>query len=445
MRYDQNMPDRVLVAGCGASGVALVKLLARQGKKTTVTDSKGEGELSAALKELEGIPFTGRFGGHSRKDFLDHELIVISPGMASNHPLLREARQNGARVVGEIELASRFIEEPIIAVTGTNGKTTTTTLLGRLFEAEARNVFVGGNIGEPLANYVLSGRKADALIVEISSFQLETIETFRPATAVLLNIAEDHLDRYAAFADYVAAKMRIFENQTPDDQALVSADIGQIGVLKARRCSFSTRSILEEGAFLRGGLLCVRLGGKEFSYRRDLSPLVGVHNSENLLAALLAAHLCGISAEAIGKTLAEFRGLPHRVEFVREIGGVRFYNDSKATNVDATRKALESMDGNVVLIAGGKDKGGSYGFIVPLAGKIRALVLIGEARERIASELGPHVPTYGEEDLEGAVRSAQKAAKKGDAVLFSPMCSSFDMFENYKVRGNAFRQIVEGL
>ena len=216
--------------------------------------------------------------------------------------MLREARQNGARVIGEIELASRFIEEPIIAVTGTNGKTTTTTLLGRLFKAASRNVFVGGNIGEPLANYVLAGRKADLLIVEISSFQLETIETFRPATAILLNITEDHLDRYASFADYVAAKMRIFENQTPTIAALVSAEIGQTGAIAARRYAFSTRSVLDEGAFLRTACSACGLGGKEFTYRRDLSPLVGIHNSENLLSALLTAHLYGIDREVIEKT-----------------------------------------------------------------------------------------------------------------------------------------------
>ncbi len=445
MRDDLNIPDRVLVAGLGASGVAAVKLLARQGKKVTVTDLRQEGELSGALKELEATPFTGRFGGHVRKDFLDHELIVISPGIASDQPHLQEARQNGARVIGEIELASRFIEEPIIAITGTNGKTTTTTLLGRLFNAASRNVFVGGNIGEPLVNYVLSGRKADLLIVEISSFQLETIETFRPATAILLNITEDHLDRYATFADYVAAKMRIFENQTPDDEALVSAELETAAAVRAKRYSFSTRSILDEGAFLREGSLCVRLADKEFSYRRDLSPLVGIHNSENLLCALLTALLYGIDREVIEKTFRDFRGLAHRVEFIREIKGVKFYNDSKATNVDATRKALESMDGNVVLIAGGKDKGGSYGFIVPLADRIKALVVIGEAQQKIEAELGPHVQTYAEGDLEGAVERAQSVARKGDTVLFSPMCSSFDMFDNYKVRGNAFRQIVEAL
>jgi len=429
MPDDLNIPDRVLVAGLGASGVAVVKLLVSQGKKVTATDIKQEGELSGALKELEATPFTGRFGGHVRKDFLDHELIVISPGIASDQPFLQEARQNGARVIGEIELASRFIEEPIIAITGTNGKTTTTTLLGRLFNAASRDVFVGGNIGEPLVNYVLSGRKADLLIVEISSFQLETIETFRPTT----------------FADYIAAKMRIFENQTHDDEALVSAEIKTTGAVRARRYSFSTRSMLEEGAFLREGLLCVRLADKEFSYRRDLSPLVGVHNSENLLSALLTAHLYGIDREVIEKTLHDFRGLAHRVELVRQIRGVKFYNDSKATNVDATRKALESMDGNVILIAGGKDKGGSYAIIVPLADRIKALVVIGEARKKIEAELGPYVPTYGEKDLEGAVERAQSVAKKGDTVLFSPMCSSFDMFENYKTRGNAFRHIVEAL
>lgn len=440
-----NIADRVLVAGLGASGVAAVKLLARMGKRVTAADAKAESQLSAPLKELEGIPFTGHFGGHARKDFLDHELIVISPGMPGDHPLLQEARQNGAKVIGEIELARRFIEEPVIAVTGTNGKTTTATLLGRLFEAGGRNVFVGGNIGEPLANYVLGGHKADVLVVEISSFQLETIEAFRPHTAILLNITEDHLDRYASFADYRAAKMRIFENQEPDDQALVSAEIGQNGFGSARRYPFSTRSIFEEGAFLKEGQLRVRLAGREYSYRRDLSPLVGVHNSENLLSALLAAHLYGLESKVIEATLREFRGLPHRVEFIRETGGLRFYNDSKATNVDAARRALESMEGNVVLIAGGKDKGGSYRSILPLADKIRALVLFGEAKEKIEGELGPYLATYEEEDLEGAVRRAQQTARKGDAVLLSPMSSSFDMFDNYKVRGNAFRQIVEAL
>jgi UDP-N-acetylmuramoylalanine--D-glutamate ligase len=445
MKDDLHIPDRVLVVGLGASGVSAVKLLARLGKKVTATDIRREEELAGAIAALDGVPFEGRFGGHAEQDFLDHGLIVISPGMAGDHPLLRKARQNGSKVIGEVELASRFIEAPIIAVTGTNGKTTTTTLLGRLLEAVSPDVFVGGNIGDPLANYVLSGRKARVVIAEISSFQLETIDTFRPHTAVLLNITEDHLDRYASFADYAAAKMRIFENQTHRDEAVVSKEIEGVGPPAARTYYFSTRSKLEEGAFLEDGFLRVRTGSGAFSCRRDLSPLVGAHNTENLLCAVLTARLYGIDGEAIEKTLAGFKGLPHRVEFVREVRGVRFYNDSKATNVDAAAKALQGMDGGVVMIAGGKDKGGSYAPIVPFAASLKGLVLIGEAGPRIASELGPYIATYPEDGLEKAVLRAMVLAKNGDTVLFSPMCSSFDMFESYKARGNAFRQIVEAL
>jgi UDP-N-acetylmuramoylalanine--D-glutamate ligase len=440
-----NIPDRVLVVGLGATGVSLVKFLHHLGKKVTVTDGKTETELAGRLAELDAIPFEGRFGGHDPKDFLAHELIVISPGVETGHPLLNEARRNGARVIGEIELASLFIEEPIIAVTGTNGKTTTTTLLGRLFKKAFGDVFVGGNIGDPLINHVLSGRKARYVIAEISSFQLETIEAFRPRTSILLNITEDHLDRYAAFGDYVNAKMRIFENQTADDTALINADVTGTESIRPGKFYFSTKKEVKEGAFLDGGLLRVRLADKEFEYRRELSPLVGVHNSENLVAVLLAVHLYGIDRGTVEETLREFKGLPHRVEFVREIGGIRFYNDSKATNVDATKRALESMDGRVILLAGGKDKGGSYGFITALADRVKALVLIGEARERIERELGPFIKTYGEDGLQHAAERALRIAEKGDIVLFSPMCSSFDMFENYKVRGNTFKRIVEAL
>jgi UDP-N-acetylmuramoylalanine--D-glutamate ligase len=440
-----SIPDRVLVVGMGASGVSCVRFLAGLGRKVTVTDMKVEAELSASLKSLDGVPFTGRFGRHERQDFVNHELIVISPGIATNHPLLAEARGNGARVIGEIELASSFIEEPIIAVTGTNGKTTTTTLLGRVFEAAFGHVFVGGNIGDPLINYVLAGQKARYVIAEISSFQLETIERFRPHIAILLNITEDHLDRYASFADYVAAKMAIFTNQTTDDLALLSAAIEGVDRIRARKFFFSTTRTLEEGAWLAGDMLNVRVDGKSFAYGRRLSPLVGVHNSENLLSVLLTSHLCGIEQPVIEGAIQAFKGLPHRVEFVREIGGVRFYNDSKATNVDATKRALESIDGRVILIAGGKDKGGSYRFITGLKGRIKGLVLIGEARKRIETELGSFVKTYAESDLDEAVERAFALSAKGDTVLFSPMCSSFDMFESYKARGNAFKQIVEAL
>jgi UDP-N-acetylmuramoylalanine--D-glutamate ligase len=439
------LPDRVLVVGLGTSGVSVVKFLAGMGKKVTVTDMKQEGELSASLKALNGVPFTGRFGFHDPHDFLDHDLIVISPGIVTGLPLLEEARRNGARVIGEIELAARFIEEPIIAITGTNGKTTTTTLMGLVFEKAFGRVFVGGNIGEPLINHVVSGRKADYVIAEISSFQLETIETFKPHTSILLNITEDHLDRYTAFVDYVAAKMNIFSYQTASDQALLNSAITGTGRINAKKYCFSTAETVDEGAFLNGDALKVRLNNTEFSYQRDLSPLIGIHNSENLLSVLLASHLYGIDRDMIEETIRNFKGLPHRVEFVRELKGIKFYNDSKATNVDATKRALESMKGNVILIAGGKDKGGSYGFITGLADKIKSMVLIGEARQRIETELGPFMKTYSEGSLEDAVERAFRIAQKGDTVLFSPMCSSFDMFENYKVRGNMFKRAVEAL
>jgi UDP-N-acetylmuramoylalanine--D-glutamate ligase len=439
------IPQKVLVVGLGASGASSVRFLAGLGREVTATDTKQESELATSLKALEGISYTGRFGGHDRKDFLDHELIVISPGIVTDHPLLEEARLNGARVIGEIELASAFIEEPIIAITGTNGKTTTTTLLGRVFQEAYHDVFVGGNIGVPLIDYVLSGRKATYVIAEVSSFQLETVESFKPHMSILLNITEDHLDRYTAFADYVRAKMRIFENQTPADRAILSADIDNVGGVRARKYYLSTKTRLEEGAFVEDAELHVRIDGEDFSYKRAISPLVGIHNSENLLAVLLASHLCGIDQGIIEETLRNFKGLPHRVEFVREKRGVKFYNDSKATNVDATRRALESMNGNIVLVAGGKDKGGSYGFVAPLAGRIRGLVLIGEATGRIEAELAPYMPTFPEASLEAAVERAFSLAKAGDTVLFSPMCSSFDMFENYKVRGNAFKRMVEAL
>jgi UDP-N-acetylmuramoylalanine--D-glutamate ligase len=439
------LPDKVLVMGMGATGVACVKFLASLGKDVTITDSKREDELASSLKSLEGIRHHGRFGGHHRQDFLDHKLIVISPGIITDHPLLEEARKNGARVIGEIELAAQFIEEPIIAVTGTNGKTTTTTLLGQLLSAAFPTVFVGGNIGEPLINYVTSGKKADYVVAEISSFQLETIESFAPHIAILLNITEDHLDRYSAFSDYIAAKIAIFSNQTPNDLALINAGIENIGPLAARKYFFSTERKLDEGAYLDGDILTVIVDGHRCTYDRALSPLVGIHNSENILSVILTAHLCGVRREVIEDSLRNFKGLAHRVEFVRDKDGVRYYNDSKATNVDATKRALESIHGKVVLIAGGKDKGGSYRFILDSKEKIRGLVLIGEAAERIESELGPHMPTYREDTLEKAVERASSLAEKGDVALFSPMCSSYDMFENYKVRGNTFKTLVEAL
>jgi UDP-N-acetylmuramoylalanine--D-glutamate ligase len=441
-----SIPDRVLVVGAGSSGVACVKFLISLGKKVTLTDEKDESDLAGALQPLKGASYIKRFGSHEKADFLAHELIVISPGIVTDHPLLEEARSRGSRVIGEIELASVFIKEPIIAITGTNGKTTTTTLLGRVFAAAFPRVFVGGNIGDPLINYVIKGQKADYVIAEISSFQLETIESFRPSISILLNITEDHLDRYDSFADYVSAKMAIFKNQTAKDTALLTTAITEnIDRIKARKYFFSTSESVKSGACLEDNKLVIRVNGAEFVYDRGMSPLLGIHNSENLLSVLLTGHLCGIEKSTMENVISNFKGLSHRVEFVRRLEDVTFYNDSKATNVDATKRALESIQGNVILIAGGRDKGGSYELIAQFKDKVRGLVLIGEAASRIETELGHHIVTFWEESLEKAVKKAFTLSSAGDVVLLSPMCSSFDMFENYKVRGNEFIRIVESL
>jgi UDP-N-acetylmuramoylalanine--D-glutamate ligase len=440
-----DIPDSILIVGLGASGIAAARFLSRLGKRIGLADEKSEAALDSALKSLDGIAFTGHFGPHRDEDFTAYPMIVLSPGVDSELPVLQRARKSGVRVIGEMELASSFINEPVIAITGTNGKTTTTSLIGAIFEKAFGPVFVGGNIGNPLINYVADGRKNSHVIVEVSSFQLETIETFKPATALLLNITEDHLDRYRGYDEYKEAKYRIFDNQTETDFAVIKKGLAVAMKGTPKVLQFSVTDELDEGAFSKDGRLYVRLDGQEASWPRDLSPLVGVHNTENILAAILAARIHHIDPKIIGEALKTFRGLSHRVEFVRTVRGVSFYNDSKATNVDATKRALEGMAGGIILIAGGKDKGGSYRVIREESGKIKALIAIGEAKDKIASELGDVIPAYREADMTAAVYRAFAEAGDGDIVLLSPMCSSYDMFRDYKDRGNTFRRIVEAL
>ncbi len=440
-----DLPEKILIVGLGATGIAVAKFLHGIGKTIALADEKPEGELTSRLSDLAGIPFTRHFGPHRKEDFLAYPMIVLSPGVDTELLVLKEARKKGIRIIGEIELASLFIEEPIIAITGTNGKTTTTTLIGEIFKKAYGNIFVGGNIGTPLISYVAEKRKAPYVVVEISSFQLETVETFRPNTAILLNITEDHLDRYRSFSEYKEAKYRIFDNQTEKDYALINANTLPVIKGTPKVLPFSTRQEVSEGAFARNGNLYVRFEGNEFTYKRELSPLVGVHNTENILTAILTAHIYGIEKEITEDVLKTFKGLPHRVEYIRTVDGIAFYNDSKATNVDATKRALESIDGNIVLIAGGKDKGGSYKAITEFAEKLRSLILIGEAQDKIFHELGDQIKIFAEQSMEDAVRKAREVARSGDMVLLSPMCSSFDMFTDYKERGDAFRRIVESI
>ncbi|MCX7856787.1 MAG: UDP-N-acetylmuramoyl-L-alanine--D-glutamate ligase [Deltaproteobacteria bacterium] len=442
---EEDLPKRILVVGLGKTGVALVRFLREMGVEVTVTDIKKEDELKPQLEKLGDLNFKSYFGGHRREDFFSTDLIILSPGVDTNFHLVLEAQEKGVKVTGELEFASRFVEDPIIAVTGTNGKTTVTTLIGKLFQEAFGEVFVGGNIGNPLIEYVMQKKKAKFLVLEVSSFQLETIETFRPNCAVLLNITEDHLDRYKNFSEYVDAKLRIFENQSEKDFAVINSEVTLKNNLRAKKFIFSSRKPVNEGAFFDGEKILVNVGGIEEVYPRSISPLFGNHNTENLMASILVARLFGIEKGLIEDCIKKFRGLPHRTEFVRELNGVVFINDSKATNVDATKRALESVNGPVVLIVGGKDKMGSYKPILEEKEKIKAMVVFGEAKERIIEELGDFIESFIEKDLESAVKRAYEIGIPGDTILFSPMCSSFDMFRDYVERGNRFKEIVMAL
>jgi len=360
---------------------------------------------------------------------------------------IQKAIRQGVRVISEIELAYHFIDVPILAVTGTNGKTTTTLLLGEMLKEDGRRVGVGGNVGEPLILFADGGDRWEVLAVEISSFQLEAIEDFRPRISVLLNITEDHLDRYSSYNDYIQAKVRIFANQNSRDLTVLNRDdplVMQSGEkAKAKKFLFSMRERLEEGAFSDGRTISLRFEGKGEEYSLDKTPLKGIHNVENMMAALTAARIFGCSKRAVQNVLDRFQGLEHRLEFVREIGGVRFYDDSKGTNVGSVVKSLQSFSEPVILIAGGKDKNGDLSPLKELVRKrVKHLVLLGEAKDRMNRELGGLTDTVMARTLEEAVSLARQKAKGGEVVLLSPACSSFDMFKDYKERGRVFKEAV---
>jgi UDP-N-acetylmuramoylalanine--D-glutamate ligase len=358
--------------------------------------------------------------------------------------------KKGVRLISEMELAYRHIRVPIIGITGTNGKTTTTVLVGELLKEAGRRPGVGGNVGEPLILFAEGGDRWDILVAEISSFQLEAIEAFRPRTSVLINVTEDHLDRYASYQDYIDAKAKIFLNQTPEDTAILNRDDPVVmrlaETVRARKVFFSLERRLEEGACYDGRRILLRLNGAEESFSLDDVPLKGIHNVENMMAAVLAARLWGCPPEAIRSVLSRFQGLEHRLEFVREIGGVRFYDDSKGTNVGSVVKSLQSFREPVILIAGGKDKGGDLSPLKEgIRSHVRRMILIGEASGRMAGELGGLTQTSMAASLEEAVLLAYRSAEKGEVVLLSPACSSFDMFKDYKERGRVFKEAVKRL
>ena len=435
---------KVLVVGFGKTGFSAARFLLARGARVTLTDIQKKVDVPAEFVE-QGVSVEA--GGHRIETFINQDLIVMSPGVSIHMRPVIEAQSRGIEVISEVELAYRFLKAPLIAVTGTNGKTTTTALIGHMFETAGRSVFVGGNIGTPLIDFALEGREPEYVISEISSFQLESIKEFRPHISVLLNVTEDHLDRHPSFNEYLQAKSRIFMNQKKSDFAVLNFDDLQVRGLGARMQAetffFSSQKAFEQGAYYDGEYHFAR-GDETLAFSAREAALTGAHNRENMLAAGAVGFLCGLPADSIRRALVTFVSLPHRMEFVDEVQGVRFYNDSKGTNVGACLRSLESLDPPLILIAGGKDKGGSY---LPLQDvlhrKAKALIVLGEAKQRIADELGDAVTTILADTLDQAVEAAFARAEPGDSVLLSPACSSFDMFQSYAHRGECYKNLVK--
>ncbi len=438
---------KVLVVGMARTGIATAKFLKSKGSLVTTTEVKPEGEMKEAFEALKGLSISMEWGGHRAETFLKQDMIVVSPGVDLSIEPIRKAFEKEVHVISEIELAYHFIPVPIISVTGTNGKTTTTLLIGEMLKEDGKKVGVGGNVGEPLVLFADGRDRWEVLVVEISSFQLEAIQDFRSRISVLLNITEDHLDRYPSYTDYIQAKVRIFANQNSGDLAVLNRDdpiVMRFGEeLRGRKLFFSLIEKPDEGAFSDGQSIFLSLGGKREKYSLAKAPLKGIHNVENMMAAVTTARSFGCSKKAIQAVLNRFEGLEHRLEFVREVGGVRFYNDSKGTNVGSVVKSLQSFSEPVILIAGGKDKNGD---LSPLGEwiqkRVKHLILIGEARERMKRDLGGLTDTVLAKTMEEAVLLGHQKAKAGEVVLLSPACSSFDMFKDYKERGRIFKEAV---
>ena len=458
---------KTLVIGLGATGLATAVFLKRRGARVTVSDSAPEAELQENASRLRELGIKLELGRHSRDTFQAADFIVISPGVPHLLGPVAEARSNGTPVYGEIELACRFIDEPMVAVTGTNGKTTTTTLIGDMLKASQKTAFVGGNIGDPLIGYVDRGQRADVLVVEVSSFQLDTIQRFRPDIAVLLNITEDHLDRYADFTAYAESKMRIFENQHAEDLAVINGADTTIGPylnrIKCRKLLFAPASaalpedtfgcaLLSEDRITITGLPDVpgrknqKPNERHLAVARSDIRLFGAHNMENAAAAALAAFSAGATPKGIRQALKSFKGLAHRLETLGRYNDVRFINDSKATNMGAVIRALASFTEPVVLLLGGRNKGGNFhDLAASIRRHVKSIVAFGESRQEIVAALTDAAPIETAADMQAAVSKAFKTALPGETVLLSPGCASFDHYDNYVQRGEDFRRAVAEL
>lgn len=442
---------KIAVIGMGKTGVAVCAFLGGRGTRVIATDAKPSGEWNAGFESIANETWLDIRDDRDAGMLQGADMVVPSPGIPPDHDLLREALKQGIPVISEIELAFSFIDVPIIAVTGTNGKTTTTTLLGNILARSGKKVFVGGNIGNPLIEYAAEDRKDDLIVAEISSFQLQWIRHFRPHVAVLLNITRDHVNYHGSFDQYRSVKARIFANQTGDDIAILNAEDatqnGLDGTVAARIIKFSSKRALTDGAWVQHqDIVFKRPGEPPEHYPLDKVHLPGTHNLENVMAAVAAARCCGCPKKDIVEAVESFRGLPHRIEFVREKDGIQFYDDSKGTNVGSVLRALETFSRPVILLLGGRDKDGDFASLRPaLSAKTRKVVLFGEARERIASMIGDSAPVVLTTTLRDAIHTAGSSAQPGDIVLLSPGCASFDEFTDYKQRGDFFQDVVRNL
>jgi UDP-N-acetylmuramoylalanine--D-glutamate ligase len=444
---------RVLVVGLGKSGLSAAMFLREQGARVTVSDTRSAVALAKEIPALLEAGIMVESGGHGLLTFRRQDLIVVSPGVPMDTPEVKQVVAFGLPVIGELELASRYLQGRVVAITGSNGKTTTTTLVGKIFGDAGVPTLVGGNIGLPVIDLVAKSTPKTVSVLEVSSFQLETVEEFHPWIAVVLNITPDHLDRHGSFESYAAAKARITERQTAEDFLVLNAEdkAAQMVALKtkAQVFWFSGRRPIKQGAFVHGEsiLFIPREGAKAEPVMpvNDIH-LKGSHNVENVLAAVCAARLAKIPAESIRASVAGFAAVEHRLELVKVVNGVEFYNDSKATNVDAAMKAVASFGGGIHLILGGKDKDSDYGLMSGiLKERVKIVYTIGSAAEKIERQLHGVVKMVAAGTLETAVAEAAKAAVVGDVVLLSPACSSFDQFDNYEHRGRMFRQFVNEL
>lgn len=449
------MIKRTLVIGAARSGFAVTELLLSHGEAVVLTDTRSSGII---LKEFPQIldfekkpEFESIFGIQPSAEVLvEIDEVVVSPGVPLIIPIIKAAYEQGIPVTGEVEAAYRLTRTPFIAITGTNGKTTTTTLLGEIFKASGRGTHVVGNIGDPIANYVDSANADDVFVTEISSFQLETIDTFRPQAAAILNLTPDHLDRHLSMENYVSAKGRIFENQGNEDLLVLNGDdplVCELGTkANSRKAFFSYQKTVDYGAWCLNREIYIN-DGKEamFVCREDELGIIGPHNTMNALAALTLAYFSGVELEVIVEVLKTFKGVEHRLEMVGCFAGVTYINDSKGTNTNATITALNAVTEPIILLAGGYDKKEDYSELMELVAKrVKRLIVLGVTADDLikAAAIKGFTAVTKVDNYEEAVACAKAAADSGDTVLLSPACASWDMFDNYEIRGRVFKRLV---